>query len=154
MKPGEEVLIIRPGDPMDNAQRGWITDIQFDSGDLAYNVGRQLMAAPVDYKVTMQMENNPFGTWEKTEVSGSGYARKSSKIVNKEKNTMEKFTATLIERPAFKTINIYIEDKDGKFLTGAGARVERKMGEEMPLYGTMPLEVFNAISVADLKTGA
>jgi hypothetical protein len=65
-----------------------------------------------------------------------------------EESKMERFTATVIRDPARRSVTIYIEDKDGKFLTNQGERHERVMGAEMPIYTTMPLEIFNAITSA------
>lgn len=59
--------------------------------------------------------------------------------------TVEKFTAEVIEDRKTRTVAIYVEDKDGKFLMKDGTRQDRPLGGEMPMYDKMPLEVYNAI---------
>ena len=67
-----------------------------------------------------------------------------------EESNMEKFTATIIRDPARRSVNIHVEDKDGKFLMlDDTMRHERAMGAEMPLYLKLPEEIYNSILNAE-----
>jgi hypothetical protein len=67
-----------------------------------------------------------------------------------EESSMEKFKATVIRDPARRSVNIHIEDNDGKFLTPDDhQRHERAMGTEMPVFITMPEEIYDAILNAE-----
>lgn len=58
---------------------------------------------------------------------------------------MERFTVTAVRNPRTRTVSVYVEDKDGKFLDSSLNRHERNLGEEGPRYTELPEEIYNAI---------
>lgn len=73
------------------------------------------------------------------------YNSKIQSVTKTKEQIVNNFTAHIIEEPKTRTVNIYIEDSKGRFLTADGKRHKRKMGEEMSLYMKMPKEIYSAI---------
>jgi hypothetical protein len=78
-----------------------------------------------------------------------------------EQNNMEKFNASVIGNKSDRTVDIVIEDMSGRFLVPKYNtddapsdapqydRVERALGESVPVFMTLPQELFAAIKQAD-----
>lgn len=58
---------------------------------------------------------------------------------------MKRLIASTVRNAKNRTVEISIEDQDGKFLTPDNKKVEREIGEDVPVYLTMPQEVYDAI---------
>lgn len=86
-----------------------------------------------------------------TRITGKSPAREAraagtyKKKYKKETKIMEQFDAEVILDKRTRTVTIHIEDGDGKFLTQDGKRHERSLGAEMPLYMSLPQEIYEAI---------
>jgi hypothetical protein len=68
--------------------------------------------------------------------------------INPKEYAVEHFTATVLIDKSRRLANIHIEDGDGKFVTSDLERHERALGAEMPIYLSMPQELYEAIKRA------
>lgn len=96
-------------------------------------------------EVTVALDGNPLMRAPRAPVTVKG----RSKNNNEEKKMDYKAYVDYNKRTRSYTISI--EDKDGKFLTeltGGGRRLERSLGQEMPVAATIPEELFRPILAA------
>lgn len=83
---------------------------------------------------------------EALESKGAPKPTKKTKMAYKENNVrMSNLIANAIDDEYLRTVNITIEDERGRFLSEDGKWKKRKMGEPVPIYMSMPKEVYNAI---------
>jgi hypothetical protein len=68
-----------------------------------------------------------------------------SKAKKKGTKNVEQFDAEVILDKRKRSVTIVIEDQNGKFLDLNGERHDRALGAEMPIYMTMPQEIYEAI---------
>jgi hypothetical protein len=72
----------------------------------------------------------------------------SKPTINSKEFAVERFDATIITDKSRRLVNISIEDGDGKFLTPDLERHERPLGGEMPVFLSLPQELYEAIRAA------
>lgn len=67
----------------------------------------------------------------------------------KKEPCMENFHTEAVVDHATDTVKLYVRDQDGRYLNPDLERKDKPMGGEKPVYGTMPLEIFNSIQRAE-----
>jgi hypothetical protein len=68
--------------------------------------------------------------------------------INPKEFAVEQFDATVITDKSRRLVNISIEDSNGKFLTPDLERHDRPLGGEMPVFLSLPQELYEAIRAA------
>lgn len=135
------------------------------------------LVGPVEYgdiELTIQVANE--GSFNRAASTRSEFIKNLSKNIGpltmtnnahyytpepETESNMERFTASVIGNKSDRTVDIVIEDKDGKFVVPTYTidneptdapqydRVDRALGEAVPVFMTLPQEIFAAIKQAD-----